>query len=178
MRFISAKAHFIIFIAIFNRNSWFTYENNTYGIKIIYPYNWEKEEILSFNIVVLFRQALKENSNSRSPVLIISIENLTSYNMVSLDQFVAKQISNLTQSPSNYKIIESIPTTLGRDGNAAHKIVYGGISVFDKRTINGLEVCIIKDDKAYVITSFTEANEYSKHISTIERMIDSFEMLR
>jgi serine/threonine-protein kinase len=106
----------------------------------------------------------------------ISIENLSSPN-ISLAQFTLKQIRILTESPSGYQVIESAPTTIGRDGNLAHKIIYCGTSVFDKHTIKGLEVWTIKQDKAYMITSFTAAEEYSNYLPIIQEMVDSFNII-
>jgi serine/threonine-protein kinase len=119
---------------------------------------------------------LQVEGASRNPILVSSIENLTSHNTLP-DQFTDKRVSNLTQSHSHYNVVESTPTTLA-GGNPAHKIVFTGTSIFDKQTIKGLEIWTLKDDKAYVITSFAEPDEYHKHLPAIQSMVDSFKIMK
>ncbi len=159
-----------------------TYENPAYGVKILYPDNWEKfEEDLPHNVVVTFNPT----KNDPNPiiggidVLIAPVPpNLT------LDDYTRDYILLLGVIYTEFRIVESVPTTLA--DNPAHKIVYTGRPERDDildRQIKGddtldkvLEVWTIKENKAYIISYYAEQRTYDNYVATVQKMIDSFEI--
>jgi hypothetical protein len=150
-----------------------TYENPTYRIRIQYPSDWEKLEFSERNIVVIFRSPPENSSDTKLENLLIQVGNLPFEN-IPLDEVVNANINNLKQSLIDFELIEINATTLSGN-NPAYKVVYTNSEGEDKHKT--MQILSIKEDKAYLLTYSAEKRKYSDYLPTIEKMIDSFEIV-
>ena len=153
-----------------------TYKNSTHGIEIHYPSDWRIIEegknpfAMSTDVVILPSPSIKNISKSLSGEFRISVQNVN----MTLEDFTNKTIGNLIQNTPGAKIIESNKTTLA--GNPAHKVM--GMFKQENKDINVIDEWAIKNEKLYRITFYSEQGSYSKYLPTIQKMIDSFVILK
>jgi hypothetical protein len=93
---------------------------------------------------------------------------------VTLDTFTNKTIGLLVENTPGAKIIESSKTTL--DGNPAHKVL--GMFKQEGMDINVIDEWAIKNDQLYRITFYSEKGSYSSYLPTVQKMIESFVILK
>ncbi len=163
------------------QNAFLTYENTTYGIKIQYPagYGWQlalsnqTSEDNVYNYIVAFRSPRDRVSDPVIETVNIAMENLPPEENITLDAYSTFQISDLTQSGTNFDLKESTPTVLA--GIPAYKIVYS--EILQQVPLQVMQVWAIKDNKAYILTYVAEAPKYSTYLPVVQKMIDSFEFI-
>jgi hypothetical protein len=155
-----------------NNNNFLTYQDSTLGIKIDYPVGWIHE--LHHGSLVTFLASLESDSNTYPAGLGITVQHLGSGN-TSLSEVTKEQIKNLTQSHPDFKLTESTDSILA--GNIAHKIIFSATdNMKHKRT--AMQIWTLKADNAYLITYKAEPGKYSKYLPTIQKMIDSFQIIK
>jgi serine/threonine-protein kinase len=93
---------------------------------------------------------------------------------VTLDTFTNKTIGLLVENTPGAKIIESSKTTLA--GNPAHKVL--GMFKQEGMDINVIDEWAIKNDQLYRITFYSEKGSYSSYLPTVQKMIESFVILK
>ena len=145
--------------------SFLTYTNSTYGIKIQYPSDWKIEHPRNPTIVVRFHSPTVS-------VLGIEIENLPPN--TKLVEKEAAVINLLSKAFAGFKLIGSIPAVLA--DNAAERIVYTVTQ--GKIDLKFMQVITIKVDKGYTITYGTTKELFANDLPTVHRMIDSFQITR
>lgn len=156
-----------------------SYENSTYGIRIQYPANWTKDEQDSnpadsvTNIVTLY-SPLDSRVDEYSENVGVSVENLTNAN-ITLEQYTDSLTDNYNETLTDFKVIESnTNTTLG--DNPAYKLVYTDKE--DDINYKTMEIGALVGDKVYFIEYFAEENYYSKYFPTIQKIIESVEVVK
>ena len=163
-----------------NDGIFLTYQSHTYGFKIQYPSNWEKLEFTQGieeehrNIVVNFLSPAGGASNAFREYLIIEVRNLTSQD-TSLGQYIDTQIK-LRQALPNFSLSESTPTSL-TGGYPAHKIIYTYSNPIVGIT-KAMDILTIKSDKLYFLSYNADAVKYSKYLPIIQKVIDSFQIIK
>jgi serine/threonine-protein kinase len=155
-----------------NNNNFLTYQDSTLGIKIDYPVGWIHE--LHPGSLVTFLASLEIDSNTYPAGLGITVQHLGSGN-TSLNEVTKVQIKNLTQSHPDFKLTESTNSILA--GNIAHKIVFSATDNM-KHERTAMQIWTLKGDNAYLITYKAEPGKYSKFLPTIQKMIDSFQIIK
>jgi hypothetical protein len=153
-------------------NDFLTYQDATLGIRIDYPPGWIHE--LHAGGLVTFLASLESNSNTYPAGLGITVQHLKSKN-VPLDEITKVQIKNLTQNHPDFRLVESTQFKLA--GNIANKIVFTAIDSM-KNERKAMQVWTLKEDKAYLITYKAEPGKYSEYLPTIQKMIDSFQIIK
>jgi len=157
--------------------SFLTYENPLYEIRIKYPVDWQKKAqetstsvTADNNIVVTFAPQQQQ----RFPRLFIQAERLDSQD-ISLDQFTSKRLDHLGQLFGNSsRIIEQDRIILPHGEIPAHRVVYEfKLSQIDYRK---MDIWTIKGDLAFIISYVAEKGNYQNYLPTIQKMIDSFEI--
>ena len=152
-----------------------SYRNTTYGIEIKYPSDWIMLEqgkspfVMSPDVITL----LSPNNNSSNTIpatFRVSVQNVNE----TLDDFTNKTIDMLVENTPGAKIIESNKTTLA--GNPAHKVL--GMFKQEGKDINVIDEWAIKNGELYRITFYSEQGSYSDYLPTIQKMIDSFVILK
>jgi serine/threonine-protein kinase len=146
------------------------YQNSTFGIRIQYPSDWEKQE----NGTKQDTQTDVVTFNSPSDAdFNIAIDDISDQKGTSLAQYANNSIEDLKQSSTNFKLIESSNSN-HISGLPAYRIVY--TSNDDNNVTKTLETGIIKGDKAYLLTYETGISEYARFLPIIQKMIDSFQI--
>jgi len=158
-----------------NSSNFLTYENLSFGIKILYPANWDKQENTSSSSnnstlydIVTFSPPLKNSSNIIGK-LAVKVDNISDIKPTTLANYADAIISDLKQ---DFRVTES-NTTLS--GNPAYKVVYTGLE--ESVDLQAMLVMAIKGDRVYMISYTAEPEKYSHYLPTVQKMIDSFEIL-
>ena len=159
-----------------NSNNFLTYENPIFGIKILYPANWDKQENTSSSNdnstlidLVAFSPPFKNNSDIVGK-LIVQVDNISDIKPITLANYANDTVSDLRQ---DFRVSESNATLAG---NPAYKIVYTGLEA--SIDLKAMMVMTIKGDRAYIISYTAEPEKYSFYLPTVQKMIDSFEILK
>ena len=146
-----------------------TYENSTYGIKIMYPQEWEKLEGY-MDTVVLFRSSLEDASDIFQENLNVVVGDLPQ--PMTLNEFTDLNIEQI-KTLFTIEVVDSSPTTLAN--TPADKVIYNlKQGQYDLKL---MQIYTIKDDIAYVITYTAEEDKYLDFLDTIQIMINTFEIL-
>ena len=153
-----------------------TYENPIFGVRILYPANWDKQENTSSSNdnstlidLVAFSPPFKNNSDIVGK-LIVQVDNISDIKPITLANYANDTVSDLKQ---DFRVSESDATLAG---NPAYKIVYTGLEA--SIDLKAMMVMTIKGDRAYIISYTAEPENYSYYLPTVQKMIDSFEILK
>jgi hypothetical protein len=159
-----------------------TYQNNIFGIKIRYPDSWSVRSYpynnASNNTVVGFYSPSKTASQlgnisgvSGHFVPYLDIFAFDSKNM-SLDKIINGRINRI-QNTSDF-VLDSKPFTI-KGNNSAHMLVYSTITGADE-FFKKMQVYTIFRNKVYLITFTAQEALFSNYLSTVRKMVDSFEI--
>jgi len=167
------------------RKNYLLYENPTFGIKIKYPDNWSLRtytyNLALNNTIAGFYSPSKTASElgnvsgvSGHFVPYLDIFVFSSKNM-SLDKIIDSRIDRI-QNSTYFLISESKPFTL--TGNqSAYSITYSINSGKDE-LFKKMQVYTIYGNKVYLITFTSQEALFAEYKSTIQEMINSFELLK
>lgn len=157
-----------------NSTKFFTYESPIFGIKILYPTNWGKQENASsssnnstLNDIVTFSPPLK-NSSDIIGKLAVKVDDISDIKPTTLAMYADAIVSDLKQ---DFRVTESNATLAG---NPAYKVVYSGLE--ESVDLQAMLVMALKGDKVYIISYTAEPEKYSYYLPTVQKMIDSFEI--
>jgi serine/threonine-protein kinase len=165
-----------------NNNSFVTYENPTYGIKLRYPADWQKTEHLSANrFWVNFISPIKNNNANTFPATVsVSVEDLNySISASTIGEFVTGILDSAKRSLSDFQIIESNPN-VNIAGTSAYKIAYSFLSQDPaiKAHFQSMNIWSLQENKIYSI-SYTELKSlYASYLPIVQKIIDSFEIIK
>lgn len=153
-----------------------TYVNPIFGIKILYPANWDKQENTSSSNdnstlidLVAFSPPFKNTSDIVGK-LIVQVDNISDIKPKTLAEYVNDTVSDLRQ---DFRVSESNATLAG---NPAYKIVYTGLEA--NVDLQAMMVLTVKGERAYIISYTAEPEKYSYYLPTVQKMIESFEILK
>jgi eukaryotic-like serine/threonine-protein kinase len=157
-----------------------TYENSTYGIRMQYPSNWQKEENLSSGSdnnsmlvdVVKFISPTKNASDASSESFDLKIDNISDIKPITLAKYANNSIEDLRK---DFDIIK-LDRNASLSNNPAYKLVYTGVE--EGVDLQAMLILTIKDDKAYIISYNAEPTKFSYYLPTLEKMIDSFQITK
>ncbi len=159
-----------------NSINFLTYENPIFGIKILYPANWDKQENSSSSNnnstlidLVAFSPPFKNNSDIVGK-LVVQVDNISDIKPITLAKYANDTVSDLRL---DFKVNQSNATLAG---NPAYKFVYTGLEA--SIDLKAIMVLTIKGDRAYIISYTAEPEKYSYYLPTVQKMIDSFEILK
>jgi len=149
-----------------------TYMNSAYGIQLQYPSNWINFTDSSGNISFL---PVPKNNSGSEYLVGVNVLHLPSYfsSSINIVNFI---VDSYEKTINNFELIESSQTYLAN--NSAQKIIYTyTIESPYSIPIKALEILTTKLNKAYIISFATEASQFSSHISTVQKVINSFEII-
>jgi len=149
--------------------TWLTYENSTYGITINYSSDWEKNENIPLNVIT-FVYYPEKNALS-SVALSIMVYDLSTQ-FITLEEYTQFSLDQLKQDIPNYNQVEATATVLAE--NPAEKVVYTG--EMSQNNLKFMQIWTIKNNKIYLISYVAPVQLYSDSLSTVQKMIDSFEI--
>jgi len=146
-----------------NKDSFETYSNPTFGIKIQYPPDWGRLDLSFLGNDSLDIDFYPLEDVSQAIAVKVQAKTLPSQN-VTIDDYTGMQI-NYTEE----QLLESNTTTLA--GLPAHEIVFTDLGV------KTMQIWTIKDDKVYTITYVAEEEDFQDDLQIAERMIKSLEII-
>jgi serine/threonine-protein kinase len=150
------------------------YQNPTYGIKIEYPTNSDKEEHFFENFSLIIFNLPQENaSDIFQENLAISIERNLPQNITTLHEFI-----NLIDIQLN-STFGSFNTTGSRSSTtlASFPAFEREFSI-DRLDLKFLQLFTMNNNQMYTITYGADSDKYPRYLPTIQRMIQSFEIIK
>jgi serine/threonine-protein kinase len=164
------------FINSSNSINLLTYKNPIFGIKILYPANWYKQENRSssnnnstLTDVVAFSPPFKNSSDIVGKV-IVQVDNISDIKPITLQRYANDTAGDLRQ---DFKVNESNATLAG---GPAYKVEYTGLEA--SVDLKAMMVMALNGDRAYIISYTAEPEKYSYYLPTVQKMIHSFEILK
>lgn len=166
----------------------FVYENPLYGIKIDYPFSWDKLEFGQNNpygLVAGFVIPREGKPPSEINVLDFILENVmlgvkgitpspsSSSSPATLNGFVNEEISIYKQKLADFHIIKSNTTSI--DNNPTYQIQY--TQKDGRATFDTLQIWTISGNKIYTIIFNADPADYPTYLPVIQKIIDSFDIL-
>jgi len=166
--------------AIAHADNMLTYENSTYGIRMQYPSNWQKEENLHGGSdnnsmlvdVVKFISPTKNASDTSSESFDLKIDNISDIKPITLAKYANNSIEDLRK---DFDVIK-LDRNASLSNNPAYKLVYTGVE--EGVNLQAMLILTIKDDKAYIISYNAEPTKFSYYLPTLQKMIDSFQITK
>jgi hypothetical protein len=149
-----------------SNNTFLTYKNSAYGIKIQYPSSWTRSANQSSNEIVRFI-----SPPGTVPVSLNIIVKPGLSQSIPLQLYINAGIDILKKSLSNFDLISSNATTLG--GVPAEKMVYTA-NLPSGLKLKFIQSFAIKDTTGYIVTSGTLPDDFTNYLPTVQKMISSF----
>jgi len=147
-------------IAQTSENSFETYNNPIFGIRIQYPSDWGRLDLsfLENNSADIDFYPLDDISGAEA--VKIQVDTLPLQNMT-LNDYTNIQINSTEEQvlDSNTTVLANLP---------AHEIVFTNLG------IKTMQIWTIKDDKVYTITA--EEEDFQNDLQVAKMMIESFEI--
>jgi serine/threonine-protein kinase len=153
-------------------SGYITYENPTYNIKMQYPSYLTKQEESSGD-VVFFLSPQNTTTDAFPANLNILVQNISSQPM-SLDEFTNQSIIQIGEMVPDYAISDSRKATLAKED--AYLLSYTGTQGLLK--LKWMSVYTIKNDTLYLITYTAGADKFLNYLPTVNKMLDSFEIMK
>jgi hypothetical protein len=165
---------------ITDTDGFLTYENDTYGIRLKYPADWDyfgNVETGGFIDIALFQAPFEGRTDTSSAQFIVSMDTLPADRTMSLADYAEGIISNNELSDPTYNVLES--STNGSSITLLDRPAYRILAtyVLDNITYTTMEIGTFVDGKVYVITYAADEAEFYKYQPIAQEMINSFEVL-
>lgn len=147
-----------------------TFKDRVYGISLEYPKGWKKKDGVKEAVVLLvapknsFGEMFAANIN-------VTVQDLSGEEK-SLDEYVQDMIQRQAQFIPEYKLVETGDAVLA--GFPAASISFSGRQGYVG--IRFLQVCTIKDKRAYAVTSAAEENRFSEFLPVARNIMESFKI--
>ena len=147
-----------------------TYDNDSWGIKIQYPHNWERQDIENpiTTEVVIFSSPRQNKQDKFKEKLTVSIQAFSG----TLEDSQKLFRNNIKNNLPGAEILKSDITTLAYQ--PANTLVFTGDD--GEKRLKNLLVWTLKDNKAYIITYTATIDEYDNFLQKANKMIKSFEI--
>ena len=145
---------------------------NNYGVKIGYPTKWTKTDNPYEKVIVVFLSPLENSADKFSENVNIVVEDVSFY-YSNLDEYEDYTIKNMPKFVKDFKLLSSSRVTI--DSLPASEMVFS--SNQQGIDLKQLQITIIKDNKAYILTYSAELDSYSQYIEEANNMINSLEIL-
>ncbi|MBI2653140.1 hypothetical protein HYX00_06750 [Candidatus Woesearchaeota archaeon] len=151
------------------KSNFLIYENPSDGIKIKYPADWVKDDVLG-EISYFFHPKNKINEDYPNEGVIITPGVFE--NPIPLDEYAKRTLELQTEEFPDTTVIESSKTTLA--GSPAKNLI---IAYKDGNfNVKAMYVWTIKNNKMYMIAYTAEQDRYNTLLETAQEMINSFEI--
>ncbi len=150
-----------------------TYENSKYGIKIDYPSNWLKTEPGSTIGMPPYEQINVVTFSSppkNDPVLMVIVANKTAG---TLTDFASEEINQHRIIYPDFNLLKLGNVNLG--DNPGYNFIFNASDVNGK--FHAAQIWTIKDNKLFLLVNTVSEDLYNLTWPTIQRMIDSFEIV-
>ena len=174
-----------------NNNTTFSkfsiYNNNDLGIKISHPSEWKpslKRSSSNFTFIEFVQNMSNSTGHQQhtplSSFITLSIENISDVTTPTLDSLTKQNLAIANQTLSNFQLIESNKTTFG--DSPANRIIYTFIDPSTRASstsqFQSMNIWTIKGDNIYTLSYSQPTSEYGRYIPIVQRMIESFEIIK
>jgi hypothetical protein len=149
-----------------------TYASPLLGIEMHYPSSWKK---LEHTNSVKFLSPLEGPSDRFREGLGISAFPVNNNdNRLSIDRIALETINIYREQLQDFELIKSKAATF--DNNPSHVLVYTYTN-HNLIKIKAMDIGILNGNKIYVVTFYAELSKYPTYLPTIQKMIDSLEIV-
>jgi hypothetical protein len=155
-----------------------TFENNVFGIRMLYPSDWSVTEVKStlspnssVSAVAFFKAPLLSPSDLYQENVIINMKG-PSPDALTLSDYTANTLETFRNMPT-IRLLQSFPNTLS--GLPAHMIVYSENS--QGIDLQKMQIwTIVNNTTAYVVTFGAEQTQFGRYLPAVENMINSIQI--
>lgn len=149
-----------------------TYASPLLGIEMQYPSSWKK---LEHTNSVKFLSPLEVPSDGfREGLGITAFPVNNNDNRLSIDRIALETINIYREQLQDFQLIKSKAATF--DNNPSHVLVYTYTN-HNLIKIKAMDIGILNGNKIYVVTFYAELSKYPTYLPTIQKMIDSLEIV-
>jgi eukaryotic-like serine/threonine-protein kinase len=149
-----------------------TYASPILGIEMQYPSSWKK---LEHTNSVKFLSPLEGPSDRfREGLGIIAFPVNNNDNRLSIDRIALETINIYKEELQDFQLIKSKASIF--DDNPSHILVYTYTNP-NSIKIMTMDVGILDGNKIYVVSFYAELSKYHTYLLTIQKMIDSLEIV-
>jgi hypothetical protein len=158
-------------------DSFLSYNNSEYGIRVNYPSGWSYQEVQTptdATIIPILRMfpPISDDPNAVS-FLEIGIEELQS--PFSIDEYSRSIINGYRESRQNFDLVSS-NTDNTLSGLPAYEIVFTDSANGTDRQLMEIGALDSVNSRVYYLLFNTEESRYDLFVPALERMIDSFQL--
>ena len=140
------------------------------GVKFKYPKNWQETPAIDKITRIIPKSTI---SSSLTPEFFITIDEL--FQSESLEDYTKFSIGQIEALGQNAKIIKSGRIQLGE--TQGHQVVYESRDNIHKVNFQEMQIWIVNDKKAYILTYRAEDKSYPEFAKTVEdTIIKSFRL--
>jgi hypothetical protein len=173
----------MIFQNVIAQPQFLVYENLTHGIRIQYPSDWTRVELIADDPRVIRAAAFEFMAPQNTPSRVSSIVTITSSvlpNNMTVDEFISRLDSaiRLFGSPVNF---ESRSGSLAGLPAIERSFDFEGANVLFRLGDNDFKVIQIitsVNNEVYAITYMSPSLVFQRDLPIAQHMIDSFEIIR
>ncbi len=146
------------------------YTNSKFGFKINAPKGWRTDESGQFGTLVFFfnNQTDKEGENQFTTNINVTSESVPG---LDLDTYVAATKEMLPKLLQNYRSTEDRPVTTTAGSQAR---IIGGTFVQGVFHIKNIQLILIEDSRAYIVTATSLESAWDKHKDLLETSLLTF----
>jgi hypothetical protein len=161
-----------------------TYENEKYGFKIQYPFNWEYD---GFNYLDNTHESLGEFSPGLGISVSMNIQFLPFNNILTLEQYAEQELQKIKdwkiKDSLHFNKLLSFDTSFTLGGKPAYKIVYENwtYSKFNDQVSypQYIHVGTITEGIEYNLRFYAQnANLFNQYVPIADKIINSFEFIQ
>lgn len=147
-----------------------TYENPAYKIRMQYPSYLTKQEESAGDVV--FFLSPKNSATESFPANVnIMVLNMSGQ-PITLDEFTNQSVEQIRELVPDYNFTDSRKATLAKED--AYLLAYTGTQGLLR--LKWMSVYTIKNDTLYLVTYTAGVDKFSIYLSTVSKMLDSFEI--
>ncbi|AFZ34054.1 serine/threonine protein kinase [Stanieria cyanosphaera PCC 7437] len=154
------------------KTTFLTYSDPEYGIKINYPKDWSTEPRNDFFTTgIIFTAPDQETQNNFQENISVMIEELST--PLSLSEYTNQSIQEIKKLSDPNLTSASVATLANGE---ARKVVYHGEEGRNK--LQRMQIWTIRNNRVYIITYTAEAQKYQKFSPIVNKMLNSFVIIK
>ncbi|MGZ8855311.1 MAG: PsbP-related protein [Nitrososphaeraceae archaeon] len=168
--------------AIADSNSFLTYNNSKFNFSIQYPSTWDISEnkfhpaLENISSTIEIKSPFEGSQDLLQEKFLISINKLQEN--ITFNDYVDNALNEFKNEYRDFKLISNNSTMI--DNHNGKKLAYSYIAGVDPLSIKLImNHHIISDgNKVYVLSFATPPDKYYEYLSIIQKMINSFKILK
>lgn len=145
-----------------------TYVNPVYGMKLLYPAQWQVFQMGKGDMIVGFISYPQDESGMLENVIVLRID--PSYNGLSLQNVAQKELSVYKSQLLNFHL-NSLSSGITSLGSPIYRMEYSYVE--NQLHLKTMEILIRNSNHIYKIVYDSDASEYPRSASQVEKMIDT-----